>query len=223
MNSPFQIQRKNLVIPWTGWSMCSAVCKGVQDREQKELTAVLFDTNWLCISGLGIISESWGIWILCFPNMWIVQQLSEIRQLLCRKISNSVYGVTYVHRKLIFGKMVPGHQVLEAWLKRSTFVKPVLEPVWSTAWLLCSALLRQYYKLSLSLRLDTKMAGIFNCVAQSQEDILQKTVPLFCVLPCLKEDDAVTRWMIDINICFRCLLPGVHLGFNLLPFGDSQE
>lgn len=62
------------------------------------------------------------------------------------------------------------------------------------------------------------MAGVFNCVAQLQEDVLQKAVRHFCVLSCLKEDAPVIRWMIDISaiLCFQCLFPGVHLGFHLL-------
>lgn len=68
------------------------------------------------------------------------------------------------------------------------------------------------------------MEGIFNGVAQLQEDVLQKTVPHFCVLSCLKEAAALTRWMIDISaiLCFQCSLPAVHLGLNLLPLEDSQ-
>lgn len=68
------------------------------------------------------------------------------------------------------------------------------------------------------------MAGIFNRVAQLQEDVLQNIVKHFCVLSCLKEDASVIRWMIDINaiLCFQCLLPGVHLGFNLSPLREFQ-
>lgn len=69
------------------------------------------------------------------------------------------------------------------------------------------------------------MSGMFNCIAQLQEAVLQKTVTGFCMLSYLEEDASVTREMIymDAILFFHCLLPDVHLGFNLLPLRYSEE
>lgn len=66
---------------------------------------------------------------------------------------------------------------------------------------------------------------MFNCIAQLQEDVLEKTVTHIHVLSYLEEDASVTREMIyvDAILFFHCLLPDAHLGFNLLLLRYSEE
>lgn len=54
---------------------------------------------------------------------------------------------------------------------------------------------------------------------------MQETVTRFPMLSFLEEDASVSREMIytDAILFFHCLLPDVHLGFNLLPLMYSED
>lgn len=66
---------------------------------------------------------------------------------------------------------------------------------------------------------------VFNCLAPLHEDVVQKTCTGWCSLSYLEEDAFGNRDMIymDAILFFHCLLPDVHLGFNLLPLRYSDE